>query len=485
MDLFKNNKALPFWLLTFSVILVLIVSQLIQDGMFMDGLLYTCAGKNLADGLGSFWNPHVSKTIMYSFHEQPPLYFGLLASFFKIFGGSMYTERLFCFTFFIGTAIYIHKLWRKIYSGSEMSSLSWLPILFWVTIPSCFWAYTNHVEEIVMAFFALAATYHIFIALHEDENPIYNLVVAGIMIFLSSLTKGAQGLFPVIGAGAYWLISKKLSFGKTLFYSGILIGIPAFIYCLLLAMDPEVYASYHTYFNIRYVRVFNGAESTTDNHFDIIEQLFMQLLPVLAFTFLVVILRRNKGINEKINSQNQRGIFLWILMIGLAGSLPLAITLVQRSFYLVTSLPYFAIAIAMIIAPYLNFQLEKMSSATKSFRIFKIIGIVFFTGALVFTATRIGKCKRDEALLSDVYAFGKIIPHGDITGIPQEMMNDWSTRYYLLRYFYINLDTKGKSDHYFIARKDLPMNLIPPDYKPYPVKTNVLDLYVHEMPVKK
>ena len=478
MDLLKNKRTIPFWLFTFFVIVILIISQLVQDGMFMDGLLYTVVGKNLADGLGSFWDPHVSKTIMYSFHEQPPLYFGLLALFYKTFGNSMYVERLFCFVFFSGTAIYIHRIWKKIYSfNSDIAEISWLPILFWITIPLCFWAYTNHVEETVMAFFALAAVYHIYIALDLDEYVIWNLIVAGIFIFLSSLTKGAQGLFPIIGAAAYWLVSKKVSFQKMITYSLILIAIPTVIYILLLITDPKVYNSYHIYFNIRYIRAFNGAESTTDNRFEIIGRLFMELLPIILFSMLILFfMRKHKQVDEE--GQMRYGIILWMFLIGLSGTLPLMVTFAQRGFYLVTALPYFAIGIAMLLAPRLASLINKITITSKLFRIFMVMSAGLLIASIIFTGSRIGKCKRDGDVISDVYEIGTVIPHGDIATIPSEMLGEWSIRYYLLRYFYISIDSKNENYHYFIIWKKSSINLIPKGYKLYPLNTKELDLYV-------
>ncbi|HEX7412910.1 MAG TPA: glycosyltransferase family 39 protein, partial [Bacteroidia bacterium] len=155
-------KSFPFWLLTISAIAILSVSQLVQDGIFSDGILYISVSKNLADGLGTFWNPHFSKTWTV-FREQPPLYFGLLSVFFKIFGSGMYTERIFCFTCMVLTAFYIHKIWRQVMCNNPpMKQHSWLPVLFWISIPVIFWAYANHVEETVMALFVIVSIYHLF-----------------------------------------------------------------------------------------------------------------------------------------------------------------------------------------------------------------------------------------------------------------------------------------------------------------------------------
>jgi len=103
---------------------------------------------------------------MSSFHEQPPLYFGLLAIFYKVFGTSMYVERLFVFVFYTITLVYICKLWKKLFiSHIEVAKNAWLPVLFYSVIPVCFWAYTNHVEEVVMCAFALMAVYYAYVAL--------------------------------------------------------------------------------------------------------------------------------------------------------------------------------------------------------------------------------------------------------------------------------------------------------------------------------
>src|ERR1022692_1748202 len=140
----------PYWLITISVLFILVVSQLIQDGMFSDGLLYVCVSKNLANGIGTFWHPYFGNTLKTPFHEQPPLYFGILAVFFKVFGQSMYVERLFCLLTLVITGFYISKIWKVLVGKDETNaSNSWLPVLLWITVPVCFWTYTNLVEETV------------------------------------------------------------------------------------------------------------------------------------------------------------------------------------------------------------------------------------------------------------------------------------------------------------------------------------------------
>jgi len=54
-----DKKNIPFQILTIGIFILLIVPTLIQDGMFMDGQQYACVAKNLANGLGTFWQPFV------------------------------------------------------------------------------------------------------------------------------------------------------------------------------------------------------------------------------------------------------------------------------------------------------------------------------------------------------------------------------------------------------------------------------------------
>jgi hypothetical protein len=83
----KNNaNNLPFWLITIGVIVLCTLPALVKDGMFMDAMLYTSVAHNLSQGIGTFWFPQFSYDNMAgltSFHEQPPLGFGIQACFFK------------------------------------------------------------------------------------------------------------------------------------------------------------------------------------------------------------------------------------------------------------------------------------------------------------------------------------------------------------------------------------------------------------------
>lgn len=445
----------------------------------MDGMLYISVSKNLADGLGTFWEPHFSPTYMPIFREQPPLYFGLLALFYKIFGTGMYVERLFCFVCFTITLIYIHKIWKVLfYDNKQLSKNSWLPILFFTTIPICFWAYSNHIEETVMTVFVTMSVYFLSKALFIKENVIFYIVLAGVCVFLSSLTKGVQGLFPITAVFSYWIVNRKeFSFKNNILYSVLLAGIPVLIYGLLIFSNNHIYEVFKLYFENRFGKTFgDAARATTDNRLEIMVRLFTELIPMFILMLIIYLF----SIKYKENQINQKSHFTtisWLLLVGFSGSLPLIVTLEQRGFYLVTTLPFFALAGAALFANRMGSIIEKIKPDGKFYKYSKIITCTLLFFSLTFTFLKIGETKRDKNLLSDIYSIGKIVPHGDIIGIPPEMGGDFSLTEYFIRNFYISSDNSGKQYRYFVIRKNLPKELVPKNYKLYPLATKEIDLY--------
>ncbi|MCW3083000.1 MAG: hypothetical protein JWP12_366 [Bacteroidetes bacterium] len=476
----RTIKNRPFWLLTFAAIFILVVSQLIQDGAFMDGMLYVSVSKNLHDGIGTFWDPHFCKFYQSSFHEQPPLYFGLLAVFYKVFGTSLYVERFFCFCCFALTAVYIHKLWKKITSVyPDVAANSWLPVFYWTIIPICFWAYTNLVEEVVMSMFVVIALYYSFVALFLNQRTILNLALAGIFIFLSFLTKGIQGVFPVAAAGAYWLVNRKNSFSKMLLHSLILLGVPVLIYFVIVSTNSAAAMSFHHYFYDRVLGTFTNKNATTGNRFFLLGMLVSHLLPIAVISILLRFAFK-KTSTEHPAKNKFNAVIVWLLLIGLAGSLPLMITLEQRTFYLVTSMPFFALAIALWSEPFLAGIIDKLNTGTKKMKAITIASWLILLASLVFSGMQTGKAKRDGAMLEDVYAFGKIIPHSEIVGMPSSMCTEFNFKEYFIRYYYINLDdTDTRNSHqYYICRKGEPKSMLPANFRLYPAQTKEFDLYI-------
>ncbi|MHB8401646.1 MAG: hypothetical protein ACYDCN_06495, partial [Bacteroidia bacterium] len=382
-------------------------------------------------------------------------------------------------------AFSLHKIWRVVmYNNPVMRQHSWLPILFWISIPVIFWAYANHVEETVMALFVIVSIYYLFKALFRKEKVILNLIIVGIFIFLSSLTKGVQGIFPITGVFFYWIVSKQLSFKKMILYSLLVIAVPVFIYATLIFFNPHIYDALYEYFKNRYGKTFfTTVYNTTDYRFQIIVNLLSELIPVFALTALILLsplLWRGVGgevFAKQSPTKNERTEALWFLCMALSGTLPLMITLEQRGFYLVTGIPLFVLSLTIYLSNKVDSLLEKIDIKSKSFVMFRRISFIILIGSIVFTVLQIGKTKRDEEMLPDIYAIGKIIPCGEVVSTSTDVSYEFGFAAYFARYFTISLDASQTKHTYFMIKKNLPKTLVPAGYKLLPLPTTYVDVY--------
>ncbi len=449
-----NNRQLPFWVLTISLLIALIIPVLIKDGMFMDGVLYTCVAKNMANGIGTFWFPKFSEFGFAgnaNFHEHPPLVFGIQAIFFKILGNSIYVERFYSFLTACITAYIISRLWKLLVATKPgLVKLSWLPVLLWIIIPVCYWSYQNNIHENTMGIFTLLSVYFSLRALYSCRKIYFYLILSGIFIFLASFSKGIPGLFPIGVIGIYWIISRDIPLSKMLIYTIILIVVPSVIYLFLL-INNEAYESLSIYFNHRLLGRIESAP-TVDSRSYILLKLFMELLPVLVITIIMLTIYKLKLIKQKLTKSYIHKIIILIL-IGSSGSVPLIITLVQKRFYFAHALPFFAIGFALLIAPGLLMLISKINTKSTSFKIFRIVTIIVFVSTLVFSGMQVGKTSRNINELHDVYLIGEIVPHHSTINIDKSMWNNWNLQCYLIRHFNISVDVSDNYHDFYLTEK--------------------------------
>ena len=448
---FFRNKYFPFYLISFSILILLIVPVLIQDGMFMDGQQYAIVAKNLAQGKGTFWFPFLTETWYKAgsqyFMEHPPLVYGIQAVFFKTLGTSMYVERLYSFTTAIITAILIIKLWR-VSVDDKSKDLAFLPVFLWIITPVVFWTYRNNLQENTLGIFTLLSI--INIVLFAKVRKYKNLILAGIFIFLSSLCKGVPGLFPMVGFFAYYIaFGKHFNFKKAIISTLILTGVVVVIYFLLMLND-SANKSLQFYFFKRLLFRIND-EPTVSNRFYILYRLFSELLPSIAFIVLSVIIFRIKKLKNNITSIDKR-YFLFFVLIGLSASLPLIFTKVQRGFYLIPSFPYFATALVFLIKTQYNTALKNIVESKN--KILQYFSILLFISVVVFSVSKIGGISRDKDILSDVNKIGNVVPKYSIITTSEEVYNNWYLQFYLYRKFEISLNHNKIPYKYLLLLKD-------------------------------
>jgi len=470
------RKNYPFWLFTFSVLILLTVPKLIQDGMFLDGMLYTCVSHNLSNGIGSFWAPQFSPSYFNSgsslFYEHPPLVFGIQSLFFKLLGDSMYVERFYTFLTMCISAFLIHILWCTIFKNEEaIKKISWLPILFWITIPSSSWSFSNNMMENTMGMFDLAAVIIIFKALESKKNEIGLLVLSGVFVFFSTMSKGVPGLFPIALPFLYWIIFRKKSILAVFFQTLLILSIPAVFYFILFKL-PQSKECLSFYFTKRLLGRIND-NPTVGSRFYILKRLFFELIPQILFTFIIILVTKLKKANVPINSNVTTSALFF--SVGLAASVPMMFTMVQRGFYLVPSFPYFAIGFSILIAPIFLVFKERLMSAPPKFKFFKILSLLLFVFAISFSLMQKGKTVRDRDILHDVHAIGNTIPSKSAITINRDIANTNVLECYFIRYYNISLHIDKPKDYLMVKKTMSPPDLV--NFEKLNIETIVYDVY--------
>jgi hypothetical protein len=416
--------------------------------MFLDGVTYSSISKNLANGIGSFWKPHFTKTMDPIFYGHPPLVFGIESLFFRILGCGIYTERIYTFLTAVLTAIGIVLTWRIFNIQINFRNYSWLPVLLWIITPLVMWSYKNNLLENTMGVFTLFSIYFISRALMQKK--IIWLIIGNTLIFMAFLCKGFVGLFPMASVIIFWIAFSRSRERIIFIYCLLTILIPAFLFITLIVLFPEFKENISSYIHHQLLpSLIQQKESTTKNHFAILFQLLLEL--TFPFLLLTIFMFRQKITRSKIIIYN-KSISLFFILIGISASLPLIVSLKQRSFYLVPSVPYFILALSFLIVPFIKNIIEALSKFALTWIKILLMFIIIFTVA--FSIFIFGTYSRNEIQLKDIYIISENIPTGTIIRSTKENSIDLGLTAYMCRIGYLSLDYKNDHEYFLIRRNE-------------------------------
>jgi hypothetical protein len=464
-----------FWLLTITFFLGAFIPMLVQEGMFVDGVTYSTISNNLANGYGNFLNLHYTQTLDNHFFSHPPLVFIIQSFFFKIFGDSFITERIYCLVIAILTILGIIKCWQLFNKKNGLIEYDWLPILLWTTIPLIIWSYQNNLLDNTMGVFTIFSVFFILKSLME-EKTLY-LFFGSLLIICSFFSKGFTGLFPLSIPLLYALVydNKKHSLLYFIYLNLFLISAAYILYLVF----PELLNNIEKYIHKQLIPSLNNElEVTTTNRFSILFDLVFELsFPILLLILFTI---KNKIKIQNLSFFKHKDSFMFLL-IALSASLPLIITLKQRKLYLGPSIPFYIISIALIISPLVKTQLEKIElkylTRIKQFSAFLILSVLILSGYLYKNFSR------DKEKLLDIYIISEVVPKRTILNTTKEIWYDWTFLAYMSRIGYLSLDYNHDHEYLILEKKDMTLN----SFKEYEVIDLPLKKYVllHHNNVKK
>ncbi len=475
-----NRLSLNGWLLSSLVVGALILPTLFMDGMFLDATLYTTVARNLREGIGTFWFPKFDTKIagLDTFHEQPPFGIWLISLSFKLFGDTIFAERFFVLIVLLINIFLIHKIWLLIFDNiSYLKHLSWLSVIYWGSIPLTFWSFSNNMLENIVSMFTLLAVYS-FLKSYTNKLFLFWTLIACVSIIAGFMTKGFPALFPIGVPLIYFFVfrnTKNISL-KKIIYQYIFIFVSLLIFSIVIYLYPEAKESMNHYLIDRaFFRI--TQQPTSDSHFYITYRLLLELLPPLILTVLIIFLSYKKfqtSILSNLKKHQQYSIFFFI--IGLSGSLPLMLTMVQKGFYMVPSFPFFAITFGIVSSQFIIPIWSYINTTFSNKSITRTLIILNFL-LLIITISLAGTPKRDKELLEDIKKVAKIIPlHDTITIENRYFQTEWSFICYLGRIGQISVEGLNcHRKHYIKFKSDTSISC--QNFEKLPYHFNLIELY--------
>jgi 4-amino-4-deoxy-L-arabinose transferase-like glycosyltransferase len=422
------------------VFLALLIPNMFQEGLFMDGLIYSTTGYNLSRDFGTFWAPAFTATFIDKFVGHPPLAIYLHSLFFKAFGNFMFVDKLFPFVAAILTGGFLILIWRHFYKNDGRLFLSWFALLLWITIPLCHWVYQNNLLEASMAVFTMAACYLFILSSDKRGISAYLLIfAASFCVILGFLTKGFPALFPIAIPAIHWLVFRKGTFIMALLSSFAAVASLLLLFTLIF-YKVEARSFLEEYISVQVIGSISGGAFNDPRYYIILRLLEEFIAPIALLLILGALVKYKLKRNVLADLKEEQVLmpFLFFFLVALSASLPIMLSPKQKSFYLMPSLPFFALAITCVFAPMLKGLLAnrwKPQPLKKlSFMLLGLVPLVFLAAFLMS-----GHPSRDRNLINDVKSLKEVVPQGAVIGAEPGFFYQYSLIGYLHRYHQVSI----------------------------------------------
>ena len=436
---------------------------LFSDGMFLDGVTYAAIAKNMANGFGEFWSPYYSDSLFPKFHEHPPLAIGIQAFFFKVFGDSIYVERIYSLATYLITGRIIVLIWKRITGSFQFG---WLPMLLWFLVTDTVWACSNNMLENTMMIFTTLSFLWI---LKSEKKGLLWLIFAGISLFLALLCKGFTSLYIWAVPFFMWVFLRKETFAKMFLNSMILVAFTLIPIAIILLISDSALETLSKYITNQVVGGITKAQ-TVNSRFTIIFKFILTTLPSIILTGVIILIGKKKGTLPNLNAYKK--IAFALISLTFAGILPIMISLKQRGFYILTVYPFFALGLSLLILPLVSkFKPLKIN-------LVKAITLGVVTLALILSFINWGKLNRDHNLVNDCKLIVNKVGEGKRINICHDVRKRYNILAYYSRYGRISLMTsKLSNEEYLIIWKDQCFNTFQGNYTKVPIPTQEFHLF--------
>lgn len=438
---YKNYHKLIYYTVL-ALIALLYLPRIADFGLFMDGSFYGTIAHNMALGDGRFWSPifhnfhHEQLAQSTIFYEHPPLMFWLESWFFRIFGDGFYVENIYGSVILVLHVLTLTYFFRALTQKKYSIYAAWPVILLWYAVPTISWSFSQNMIDNTLSLWVLWSVWVVFVGLRKDH--FLYAVIAGVLMGLAVLTKGPLGFFPMAAVGLYWLASFltqakgfRYPFFRA-FYKTVALIFGFGIVALNVYMIPAGQAFMTQYIHQQVIPSVTGQRemsNTLAEHLSIIQDMFVEYAPMYGVAILLWLFFRQRHSSSPaimIARKNNTRFAVWMLLVGISSTLPIALSAKSHSFYLISGVPYFAMAVGLYWVNDLDSLVQKIALKPMKSLIWRGAIIAIFVFSVISMVVQWGDYKRDHDLLVDIELLSQKMPTDTVVGILPSL-HDWAT----------------------------------------------------------
>ncbi|MBI2418229.1 MAG: glycosyltransferase family 39 protein [Ignavibacteriales bacterium] len=381
-----------------SLFLVQVLPRLLSYGVFFDGLTYSSLTRNLAEGKGSFLSLYYTDTLYPRFIEHPPLAMFLQSLAFRLFGDAFFIETIYSALLGLITLLLIIRIWKLLQRKDIGLSGAYAPVLMFALYPIVSWVYANNMLENTLTIFILLAVYFFIRGmLHTMPlKQVVNIIAGTVFLFCAVLVKGPVALFPLVLPLAWYIIYFDIPLPSAVVYTIVILAALGLLTAFLIFPFREGVQFFKDYFNNQVMRSLSGDREAADSKFVIFKRFFFESLVSLGVAGILFFIFRGpiKILRNKT--------FHFVLIIALCGSLPFGLIPKQMGWYLIPSLPFYAMALDALFSSSFTALEDKLTEKPVIKSVFLYLAIALTAASLVLMATEYQKVRKEKDFFNNL-----------------------------------------------------------------------------------
>jgi hypothetical protein len=447
------NEKKVLILLVLAIFAAIQLPNVLVLGKNADGVEYAAVARNLAEGYGSFFKPYLSDYQFSVHYEQPPLFYGIQSLFFRVLGDTDYMEGIYGVLVALLVLALVAGLWRDL--GRSLRTDpdlpgpgAWWPILLLLAVSQ--FLYNVQTNRILMTFlvFALLSVGFAMRSVTRERGLVFHAVLAGVAVFLGFETKGPFALFAVVVPGLAWL-TLGVPLRRALLATGIVIAVAAGVFFATLWIWPDARTLWTDLLEKQVVASVEGKREAHRSVFYNVSQFAQQMAGPLGLLLVLSLVTRTSPRRFRFPKTA-----LFLLLVALAGSLPLFVLPRQKVRYMLHAFPFFLMALAVAAAPVAARIESCVRERRRAAGGLTVLSVVLILGGLTAMVVREGRVTKAHAFFEDVYLQDLgIPPRSTVTVKPRRLI--WKENLFQYPQRHMKVSVTWREWHeYLIVDKD-------------------------------